>query len=53
MGLSPKITIDHLGNILNVSGKTVYRDIARLTAQGLVSREGGDNGGRWIVKVND
>jgi len=43
------ITIAKLAARLGVSEKTIKRDIAALRTDGIVSREGADKTGRWIV----
>lgn len=45
----PQITTAELTTLLRVSLKTVSRDIAYLTKQSKLSREGGDFGGHWVV----
>jgi ATP-dependent DNA helicase RecG len=50
MRQSPKITTENVANMLSVSRMTVSRDINYLTSKGILSREGGDKGGIWIVK---
>lgn len=49
MKLTPKITYDNLANILHVSRMTVSRDINLLRANGKLTRDGDDFGGKWIV----
>ena len=49
MKLSPKITTDYLANTLNVSRRTIQRDIDVLRANGKLTRDGDDYGGKWIV----
>lgn len=45
----PKISTAELSKILNVSERTVDRDIARLREGKKIIRQGGDKGGEWIV----
>ena len=49
MKLTPKITYDNLANILHVSRMTISRDINLLRANGKLTRDGDDYGGKWIV----
>ncbi len=44
-----KITIETLADKLDVSKKTIKRDISELQQHGIIKREGGDFGGRWVV----
>jgi predicted HTH transcriptional regulator len=46
---SPKITQDKLVKGLNISRRTLSRDISFLISKGFLKREGGDFGGSWIV----
>ena len=46
---NPNITIEMLSEKLSVSEKTIKRDLAELQTQGVISREGGDFGGHWII----
>jgi predicted HTH transcriptional regulator len=46
---SPKITQDKLVKELNISRRTLSRDISFLISKGFLKREGGDFGGSWIV----
>ena len=46
MKLSPKITTDNLANALNVSRRTIQRDIDVLRANSKLTRDGDDHGGK-------
>jgi ATP-dependent DNA helicase RecG len=52
MKMLPKITVRELANELNSSPRTVSRDISVMMNNGLLTREGGDKGGTWIVYNN-
>jgi len=43
-----KITVDEIANKLNVSSKTIKRDIAKLKEQNRLQRVG-KKGGYWVV----
>ena len=47
---NPQITIPELSSILNVTDRTVERQISKLKEIGLIKREGGRKKGYWIVK---
>ena len=49
MKLNPKVTTENLANILHVSRMTISRDINLLRANGKLTRDGDDFGGKWIV----
>lgn len=49
MRLTPKITMDNLGNVLHVSRMTISRDINLLRSKGKLRREGDDRSGVWVV----
>ena len=49
MKSSPCITTNQLAKELKVSRPTISRDINYLTSKGLLRREGGDFGGRWVI----
>ena len=44
-----KITIETLADKLDVSEKTIKRDISELQQLGIIKREGGDFGGHWVI----
>lgn len=46
----PSTSIEEAAIKLNVTKRTVIRDIEKLKEQNLVMREGSDKNGRWIVK---
>lgn len=46
---NPKITLPVLAKRLDVTEKTVKRDIKKLKAKGMLERVGPDKGGRWEV----
>lgn len=48
--LNPKISIAETSNTLNVSRNTIKRDLDYFRQQGRLTREGGDKGGKWVVK---
>jgi ATP-dependent DNA helicase RecG len=50
MKMLPQITVRELANELSSSPRTISRDISLMINQGILSREGGDKGGSWIVK---
>ena len=50
---NPKITIPELSNILNVTDRTVERQISTLKEMGIIRREGGRKNGCWVVLDNN
>ena len=48
--LNPTISQDDMALELGVTRRTIARDIDDLKGKGLIDREGGDFGGRWIAK---
>lgn len=42
-------TAESLASKLSVSQKTVQRDLKHMKELGIIKREGGDFGGRWVV----
>ncbi len=46
---NPKITIDKLSDLLNVSEITIKRDINRLKKASIIYREGSLTDGKWLV----
>ena len=46
----PGIDTSRLSQTLGISENSVWRAIRAMKAVGLLVREGGDKGGRWIVK---
>ena len=46
-----RVTTDELKEKLNVSIATVNREIKELKETRVLEREGGDNGGRWIILI--
>lgn len=52
MKISPRITTGTLANALNVSRRTIQRDIGELCANSKLTRDGDDHGGKWIVISN-
>ena len=46
----PEIDTKRLMQLLGISEISVWRAIRAMKAVGLLVREGGDKGGRWIVK---
>lgn len=49
MRSNPKISAAELSELLDVSERTIDRDIARLRETKKITRQGGDKGGDWIV----
>ena len=47
---TPEADISSVAKGLGFSTKSVWRAIRAMKAVGLLVREGGDKGGRWIVK---
>ncbi len=45
----PEITIKELAITLDISTRAVEKNIAKLKGLGILSREGGDKGGRWLI----
>jgi predicted HTH transcriptional regulator len=43
------ITIPKIANKLDVSSKTIKRDIQKLKNEGIIKRIGPDKGGKWSV----
>lgn len=46
-------TTESLAKKLSVSSRTIRRDLDKMKSLGLVKREGGDFGGRWIIINKD
>ncbi len=46
---TPTITMDELGAKLNLGRSSIYKNIKQLKEQGILSREGRKNDGKWIV----
>ena len=44
------ITIQQMTQKMKVSEKTIKRELAALQEMGVLVREGGRKGGRWIIK---
>ncbi|MBQ9275554.1 MAG: HTH domain-containing protein [Succinivibrio sp.] len=49
MKSSPKITIVNLAEVLNVSRRTIQRDLESLRNSQKIRRDGDDHGGTWQV----
>lgn len=49
MQKSPTITGRKLAETLSVSQRTIERDVARLKKQGILTHEGKDNDGIWVI----
>lgn len=49
MRSNPKISAAELSELLDVSERTIDRDIARLSEAKKITRQGGDKGGDWVV----
>ena len=47
---NPKYTIKEMSTLLNVSDKTIKRDIDALKKGGRIYREGSLSDGSWIVR---
>lgn len=47
---NPKMTTRQLAEAVGISAKAVEKHLARLKTSGLLTREGSDRGGVWIVK---
>ena len=45
-------TTETLARKLSVSSRTIRRDLDKMKSLGIVKREGGDYGGRWVVITN-
>jgi predicted HTH transcriptional regulator len=48
-----KITTAKIAEILHIGIATVKREIKRLKDEGIISREGADKNGQWIINTND
>jgi len=46
----PFLTADNLARIFKVTSRTVKRDIAYLRDKGILSREGSDKSGSWVIR---
>ena len=46
---SPSITAKQMSETLSVSQRTIERDLSALKENGVLKREGKDNGGEWVV----
>ncbi|MBO7069260.1 MAG: DeoR family transcriptional regulator [Bacteroidaceae bacterium] len=44
------ITIQEMYQKIKVSDKTIKRELAVLQEKGVLTREGGRNDGRWVIK---
>ena len=49
---NPQVSTSYISETIGVSMKTVQRHISALRNLGILSREGGNRGGRWIVDGN-
>ena len=47
---NPEMDFVRVAQMLNISENSVWRSVRALREVGLLVREGGDKGGRWIVK---
>ena len=45
------ITIHQMTQKINVSEKTIKRELAILQEKGILSREGGRKEGKWVFKI--
>ena len=45
------ITIHQMTQKINVSEKTIKRELAILQEKGILSREGGRKEGKWVIKM--
>lgn len=45
-------TTETLARKLSVSSRTIRRDLDKMKSLGIVKREGGDYGGRWVIITN-
>ncbi len=45
-------TTETLARKLSVSSRTIRRDLDKMKSLGIVKREGGDYGGKWVVITN-
>ena len=45
------ITIHQMTQKINVSEKTIKRELAILQEKGILSREGGRKEGKWVIKI--
>lgn len=50
---NPNITISQVGEMLALNPRGIDKHIKKLKEMGLLIRDGGDNGGKWIVKSED
>ena len=50
---NPNSTIKLLSKLLDVSPKTIQRDLEIFKSEGKVKRIGSDNNGKWIIMGND
>ncbi len=46
----PFLTADNLARIFKVTSRTIKRDIAYLRDKGILSREGSDKSGSWVIR---
>ena len=46
------VTIGSLAKKMSVSVRTICRDLDKMKSLGIVKREGGDYGGRWVIITN-
>ena len=49
MRSDPKISSAELAKTLQVTDRTIERDIARLREENKIKRQGGDKGGEWVI----
>ena len=49
MRSDPKIPSAELAKTLQVTDRTIERDIARLREENKIKRQGGDKGGEWVI----
>ena len=49
---SPTISAKTMSERMSVSPRTIERDLQKLTAMGVITREGSDFGGEWKVLIN-
>ena len=49
MRSDPRISSAELVRALEVTERTIERDIARLREENKIKRQGGDKGGEWII----
>ena len=50
---NPNSTIKLLSKLLDVSPKTIQRDLEIFKSEGKIKRIGSDNNGKWIIISND